>query len=746
MRNLLATTRLVTLAGMGGVGKTRLALRIAENLRKKFADDVWIVELDSVSDPRLLVEVIASTVGLREEDEQPLQEVVIDFLSTRKCLLVLDSCERLVDHVANLVGTWLLVCPDLRVIATSREPLDISGEAVRLVPPLSVPDHEKSVTRNGISQYDAVTLFVDRAAVVVPGFTLSEDENSTVAKICARLDGLPLAIELAAARIRTMSPAQILQRLDDRYALLTRNRRTAPTRQQTLRLCIDWSFDLCSLEEQQVWAHLSVFTGVFGYDAAEAVCGDAYSSSGFLDIVSSLVDKSILIRDSNGSTVRFHMLETIRQYGREVLRRSGGDIEVRRKHAGWYEKISIELEERWISSLQSLCIFELKNDLPDIREAIEFCLSQISREDVDVGLIIASRLLPFWNFQSLHREALHWICCTLSIAHGVSSQSRIQALHAGAFISTLMRDRSSVDSMISQLHAVVDQYPDPENKALVRYCDGFAAFYFGSLPDAVAELDSAAEELKGDASRIWTYLSAVMQLGWSHVLLGDVNRGIELYEQVLAVTETCGESNLHSTALWAKGVALYLQSDVDRAQDYIKESLRVNRGVRSPVVAALCIETLAWSVDDNRSSDRSAVLLGAAEGIWRHVVAGMYPDLSPRHAECESKARSRLGVQGFEVAFQRGKAMTLDSAVTYALGEKPRSGAVSSGETVLTNRERQVANLVAEGLTDKQIAEKLIISPRTVQGHVEHVLTKLGFSTRTQIAAWVVGEARHPPS
>ncbi len=263
----------MTLTGIGGVGKTRLAMRIAAAVQRDYANGVRLVELGELRDQWSLDDAIAGALGLRDHSARPLREVLIEFLTPREVLLVLDNCEHMLDAVAELGEALLRVCPDLQILATSREPLVIGGEAVLRVPPLAVPDPGRRTSLRGLPKYDAVTLFVERAADAVPGFALTEDNAGTVAGICHRLDGLPLPIELAAARLRAMSPEQILGRLTDRYALLTRGSRGAPTRQQTLRLCIGWSFELCTAGEQLVWGRVAVFAGSFELDAAEQVCG-----------------------------------------------------------------------------------------------------------------------------------------------------------------------------------------------------------------------------------------------------------------------------------------------------------------------------------------------------------------------------------------------------------------------------------------------------------------------------------------
>ncbi|OUS83988.1 protein kinase, partial [Rhodococcus sp. NCIMB 12038] len=299
-KNLLGSSRLVTLTGIGGVGKTRLALKVAASAQRGFADGAWLVELDETVDHSLVIEKVAAIFGLRDQTARRTEDVLVEFLSSREVLLLLDNCEQAVGAVAELSATLLRACPRIRILATSREALGVGGEAVLRVPPLTVPAPDPPAIR-GLSRFDAVALFVERAATMVPTFTLNEDNYTAVARICHRLDGLPLPIELAAARLRVLSPEQILQRLSDRFALLTRGSRSAPSRQQTLRLCIDWSYDLCNAAEQLVWSRLSVFVESIDLDAAEQVCGEGLTSEELLDLVTALVDKSILVREEHGT-------------------------------------------------------------------------------------------------------------------------------------------------------------------------------------------------------------------------------------------------------------------------------------------------------------------------------------------------------------------------------------------------------------------------------------------------------------
>ncbi|WP_169338027.1 ATP-binding protein [Nocardia vinacea] len=743
VKNLLSTHRLVTLAGIGGVGKTRLALRAAANARRDFADGVWVVELADVRDPSMLVEIVAATLGLLDQSDQPLLDVLVRFLSSREMLLVLDNCEQVVAASADLVETLLLACPNLRILVTSREPLDIAGEATVRVSPLTVPDPDHEPAFRGLPKYDAVTLFADRAAAVVPGFELSEDNKTTVARICSRLDGLPLAIELAAARMRAMSPEQILQRLTDRYALLTRGSRTAPTRQQTLRWCIDWSYQLCTPVEQRTWARLSVFAGGFELDAVEQVCGADLAPESLLDALSSLVDKSIVIREEPDGVVRFRMFETMRDYGREKLHESGEYRDLRRRHRDWYERLALDSEAGWIGDRQLRWLARLDREQPNFRDMLEFCLAEDSAEAAEAGLRTAAALYLFWSFRGQYGEGRRWLDRLLAHPDAGSIPDRVKALLVSTIMAAVQGNLERAATFVEQARTLAEQDPAPTTEALAAAAEGALALYRGEHDRAVSVLEPALAVFESN-TRGHLYISTLSMLGWAHELLGDAKRSIEYREQILSITEACGESLFRSTTLWGSGIAAWQQSEHSQAEEVLLESLRISRHIPSPLVAALDIEALAWTADNG---ERAAILMGAAEYLLRSAsgVTTFFNELSHYHDECERKVRRTLGDRGFDAAFRRGQAMGMSAAVSYALGEPPTTAPHDSA-TTLTRRELEVAHLVAQGLTNKQIAAKLVLSQRTAQHHVEHILSKLGFTSRTQIAAWIVDEAEHESS
>ncbi|MGW5147254.1 protein kinase domain-containing protein [Rhodococcus koreensis] len=739
-RNLLAGSRLVTLTGIGGVGKTRLAMRVAAAVQRDYGDGARLVELGELRDGSSLVDAVAAAVGVRDHSARPLREVLIEFLASRELLLVLDNCEHLVDAVAGLAETLLRVCPALRILATSREPLGIGGEAVLRVPPLAVPDPDRKPSLRGLPKYDAVSLFADRAAAAVPGFALTEDNAAAVAGICHRLDGLPLPIELAAARLRAMSPEQILGRLTDRYTLLTRGSRGAPTRQQTLRLSIDWSFELCTAREQLVWGRLAVFAGSVELDAAEQVCGAGLGPDELLDTLTSLVEKSILIREGHGSVVRFRMLETLRAYGYEKLEQSGETVTLRRRHRDWYEALALTAEAEWISAHQLDWIARLKREQPNLREALEFCVD----DDPGAGLRTAAALRWFWTSQGLYSEGRRWFSELLARCPREPTVDRIRALYCASVMANVQGDLESGAALVAEARNLTAHTSDPKMRAFVSFADGTSALYSGDLPDACAHLETALAEFSTHGDRTLE-TNVLYLLGLAYGLSGQTERAVVCHERVLAITEKYGEKMYRSHSLWALGIAVWRQGAADRAVRYLEESLELSRQVHSPRFAAAAVEALAWIACERRDPTRAAVLMGAAQWLARSVgsAAVIHSNLIVYQTEFAEKARQDLGDKAFAAAHRKGEQLGFDAAIAYALHEAQRGTSTpdTDAPTRLTKRERQVAALIAEGLTNQAIADRLVISPRTAQGHVEHILAKLGFTSRTQVAAWVVEQA-----
>ncbi|MBF6258371.1 tetratricopeptide repeat protein [Nocardia farcinica] len=613
---------------------------------------------------------------------------------------------------------------------------------MRRLSPLSVPAADREPTLRELPKYDAVTLFSERAEAVVPGFALTEENKAAVVAICSRLDGLPLAIELAAARMRTMSPEQILQRLTDRFELLTRGSRTAPTRQQTLSWCTDWSYELCTPAEQRLWARLSAFAGGFELEAVEPVCGAETASGEMHDALSGLVDKSIVIREEPGGAVRFRMLETVRDYGQAKLRKNGEEEDLRRRHRDWCLRLVLDAEADLISDRQLDWLVRLRYEEPNLRAALEFCGSDHTEESAEAGLRIASGLYVFWSLRGQLGEGRRWLDRALAQARAPSASDRVRALQADISMAAMQRDLQRASALLEQGHALVDQEHSPWNEALIAFAEGNLAIYLDE-PERAASCLRRAVEVFGSHSRSWLYVCALFGLGVAHARQGEFEQATECYRRVLSITEACGETLFRSLAVCTLGLAIWQQGDRCSAQNLLREALRFSRGVRSPIVAALGLEALAWTVADS-DGERAAVLTGAADNVMRSAAGSIvfyYPEVDQFHLDYQRLARKALGDKRFDAAWRRGRSMGFDVAVAYAL-EEAVADTPSTDAATLTKREHEVADLVAEGLTNKQIATRLVISQRTAQGHVEHILAKLGFTSGAQIAAWVAEKSR----
>nr|WP_102145157.1 protein kinase [Mycobacterium sp. QGD 101] len=667
VKNLLTTSRLVTLTGIGGVGKTRLALRAATEVAAEFPDGVRLVELGELRDASSLMDVVAAGLDLRDEPAKPLEEVLIDFLCTRHLLLVLDNCEHVVDAAAKLAETLLRACPDLRILATSREALGIGGETVLRLSPLAFPDVDPEPTLGGLPGFDAVALFAERAAAAVPGFHLTEDNKATVAQICSRLDGLPLAIELAAARLRVMSPAQLLDRLADRYAVLTRGSRGAPARQQTLAWSVGWSYDLCTPAEQQLWVRLSVFAGSFELEAAEDICGGDLAPEDVDDLLTALVDKSILIRTESLDVVRFRLLETLRDYGREKLKTTSEYPELRRRHLDWYQRLTRDAADEWFSARQIEWIERLDQEMPNLREAVEYSLTQ----SPEVAPRVATNLSPFWISHGLVGEGRRWLDQALARTPPEPTYERLEAIYYASVLASLQGDVQEAAARAREAQEVADrmtgQLADPQAHALVAIADGFAAMLGGDADRACRRLGEAVDAC-GDLT---VRASALLLLARAHEMRGDVTEALSWNRRVCELAESHGESVYRTWALVGIGLETWLEGDGEHAANTFNEGLRLAQRLDDRRTAATYLEALAWLAADEGRAERAVVLMGAAQAVGRGVgnYVFLFPNLPAFHEECERRAREALDAQAYEAANEVGRSLGLRDAVAYALEE-----------------------------------------------------------------------------
>ncbi|MEU2007084.1 protein kinase [Rhodococcus sp. NPDC019627] len=740
--SLLSTARMVTLTGMGGVGKTRLALRVADRTQSRFADGVFLIELGELRDDSLLVAMVADALGLRDRAARPLLEVLAEFLAPREVLLVLDNCEQVLDAVAKLSEALLRTSPGLRMLLTSREPIGISGEIALPIAPLAVPDADHLPRR--LPGNDAVALFAERGAAVLPGFEITDDNKVTIARICQRLDGLPLAIELAAARLRAISPEEILQRLTDRYRFLTRGSRDAPSRQQTLRMCIDWSYDLCTPLEQLMWARLSMFAGSFELHAAEQIFGQDPTGDDFLDTVTFLVDKSILIREQSAPVARFRMLETVRDYGREKVRAGADYSELRTRYKNWYLQLASDAEADWVGPRQLEWLTRLVAELPNLRQAHEVCFS----EDPESGLGMAAALFPLWLSRGLLTEGRRWIDRLLALSPRTVGVDRAKAILWASVMAGVQGDLQASITLIQEGRALANRSADPLLQAHIDLAEGHRALYGGDIDYARIHFEAARPTYAAVPSALALRILLLQGLGFAYELLDHTEHAIECYESALAVTEEHGEAVHRSYLLWALAVVVWRHADTERANELLQQALRVARKVNERLAISMCLQALAWIAAEGGAFERAVVLTSAAENISHAMGSSpmFVSGLLQYRERCERDTRRALSEKVFAAAQRKGNKLGVESAVAYALGEQsPASSTPTTGQAEPTKREKEVAELVAEGLTNREIASRLTISVRTAQGHIEHLLAKLSFTSRAQIAAWVVESRRTMP-
>ena len=747
VRRLLAGSRLVTLTGVGGVGKTRLALRAAAELRRAFRGGVWLVRLDQLREEMLVAQAVAGALGLQDRAGYSPEAALADYLADRPLLLVLDNCEHLVDAVAKLADLLLRAAAGLRVLATSREALIIDGEMVLPVPPLPVPEAGQPLTAARLGLFPAVRLFAERAAQAVPGFAVTAANSAAVAGICRRLEGLPLAIELAAAQSRVLSPEQIDARLGDRLGLLTQGGRARPARQQTLRASIEWSHELCSPAERLLWARLSVFAGGFELDAAEGICADARLAAGrVLDLLAALADKSILTAEHREGVARYRLPEPLREFGHERLHASGEDAVLRRRHRDWHEQLARRADTGWLSPQMTEWTARLFREHANVNAAQDFC--QAEPGEAEAGLRIALHVWLFYYWSAGHVSEGRYRLGQVLARVGEPTVWRARGLLLAGFLAAVSGDRGAALALLKQGTGLAGQLNDPATRSFAAYCTGVTCLFAGDLPQAIAQFEDGLAVLPAAAVHARQRAVLLICLAVAAGLAGDEERVVACRQQLAALTEAGGEfSRRWSSAwsLWALGVAAWRRGDLDRATGLQQQSLRLWEGLNEQMGDAYCLEALAWIATSQRQHERAAVLLGTASSLLQSMGTTLdgYHHLACYQRDCERQARQALGETAFQAACHRGLDLPAEDAVAYALQQppdkppdKPPAPAVSDGAP-LTPRELQVARLVAGGRSNKQIAAELVIAQRTAEGHVERILAKLGFTSRAQAAAWV---------
>lgn len=662
LRTLLSTSRLVTLSGFGGVGKSALAMHAAGELLRYFADGVWHIELGDLHDDSLLADIVAAALDVHDDIGRPQMGSLVDFLREREALVVLDNCEHIIDAVARLVLTLLRSCPRLRILTASREILRVPGETPLLLPPLTYPDQTQTRDLRSLTGYDAVALFVERARSAVPGFVLTEHNAADVVRICASLEGLPLALEVAAARLRVMSAEQIVAGMSDRYGWLTHSRRGAAPRQQTLASCVQWSYELCTDIERQLWGQLSIFTGSFELVAAQYVCDAGIGPEEFLDVISSLVAKSVLLRTEDAGAVRFRLPQTFRDYARTRISGSSESHLQRRRHTQWYHKLVVAASTRWFGSDQLRWIRRITGELPDIRDALQASLS----DSPATALELAVAMCGIWFNCSMLDEGRRWLEMALAAAPE-PTEPRLRALCAVALLANLKVDVTAAQARTEEARRLLTALGDPSAAALIEGLDGYAGWLVGDLSNARDCFRRALNTADNPELRT----ACMVMMGGLAELSGNLHRAMCWYEKALRLAESRGETIWRSKILLSLGRSHFRQGHQREARQLLVESLQLCHTFMDSVIGGQCLEMLGWCAVSDKKPRRATVLMAAATALTRNTSVAMRPftQFGGSHPECKHRARKELGAIEFDAAWSEGAALTFDEAVGIALTE-----------------------------------------------------------------------------
>jgi predicted ATPase/DNA-binding CsgD family transcriptional regulator len=730
----LLDTRALTLVGAGGVGKTRLAVQVAAEAVERFEDGVWLAELSSVADPALVPHVVASALNRPPRTRANVEDELLDYLGDRQILLILDNCEHLLDACAAVVERVVQSCPRVCVLSTSRARLRCVGEIAWSIDPLSLPPPGERVTLDQIASSAAVRLFVERARAAHPTFSMTDQNASAIAQVCRRLDGMPLAIELAAARLSLLSPREIAGRLDDAFSLLVRGPPTAVPRQQTLRGTVDWSHALLSDSEQILFRRLAVFAGGWTVETAESVCSDESIPHGkVLDLLERLVETALVTVDrTNAGDVRQRLLETLRQYATERLVAASEQHALRDRHLDWCLVLAEAAEPELRGARQGDWLQRLEIEHDNLRFALQWSLSD---GDALAGLRLGSALWEFWELRGHAREGWQQMQRLLErTVDLVDGAVRAKALWAAGSLALALGLDEPAEAVLEESlglsRAIGDKWHT--GRALVRL--GNLAFGRGEL-ELSERLQRENLVIRQELQHRRGIAVALSNLGELALHLGDLEKAWTLLGQGLGLFEA--EGDVQGMAPTKVGLAEVARrrGDLPRAHVLIHEALALSRSIMATVQVPTCLEALALVALDERRPEIATRLLGASAAMRMQFGEPLLAYLRSIVDSGLAAARAALGDAAFATAWSAGQAASFDEIVAYALSE-PSPPVSTERLDPLSGREREVAGLIATGLTNRQIAEHLVLSERTVDAHCRHIFDKLGVASRAQVAVW----------
>jgi len=726
----LSKARLLTLVGPGGIGKTRLALRVAADVLANYPHGVWLVELASVTEPASVARAVASVVGVREASGRLLMPQVVEALYARQLLLILDNCEHLIDACAELIHELLRGCAHVQVLATSREALGLPGEVRIRVPPLAVPG--PTTDPSELQAAESIQLFAQRAEAVSTTFVVDAETAPMISEICRRLDGIPLAIELAAARVRLLSPSQMVPRLADRFSLLSSPRRDRPLRQQTLRSTIAWSYDLLGHSDQALFRCLAVFVGGCSLDAIAAL-RERPSGVEVVRGIASLADRSLLEVIDVAGERRVTMLETIREYALECLHAASEEVVARDRHLAFFLALAETIDPQLHGSAQAELAERLEREHDNLRAAMSWSLRS---DQPQLGLRLAIALRYFWKMHGHHREGRDWLQALLDRSAAVDpADVKGRALNALGYLEAMQAEYEPAKAHLEQGLHLGRQVADV---AVVA----FSRRYLGFIANARGDFVAAREHLENSFA-LYQEMGHEREAGAFSLYLGDsalgerdYSRAERLFADSSVRLRQLGDTTLLPYPLRRLAQLALMRRDTERATRLCLESLALNRAVGDPQGVAACLVGLGAIAVTTLNPKRAARLLGAANGLLASVETELLPHDRRQYEDALATARAQLGAVAFERAWASGRRLDADAAIADAPTEpRPRT---EPGLGKLTPREREVLRLVATGQTNSEIGAALVLSEQTVARHLANIYPKIGARRRADAVAFAL--------
>jgi len=784
LEGFLSTSRLVTLIGPGGCGKTRLAMQFANTLSGSFIDGIWVAELAPLRDPSLVAQILIKILDIHHRPEQSVLESLLDHLQSKEILLILDNCEHMISACAQLVET-LMTLPGISILTTSREALNVTSEVLYPLSPMTLPPI--SLRLDDVSQYDVIRLFAERARTIVPRFTLNPENIGPIASICRHLDGIPLAIELASARINVLTVEQIDVRLKDRFRLLGEAIHLTSSHHRTLRLALDWSYDLLTSPEQGMLRRLSVFTGGCSLATTESVCtGDKVEREQVLELLASLISKSLLVAQTlQRGEARYSFLETIRQYAQEKLIDSGEWSVIRDRHLQCFLKLAEETDIKLRGEYQRLWLNWFDTEYDNFRTALAWAVEggRLDSSRVEAGLRITTSLYQFWRIRDYVEEGLNWCKMLFAVAKDeISPAVRANALTYASLLAGLrgqLKDqmefaeeavlsgeaageagkqaltfalgaqgyaaRKAGDYLTSLTLGMREiqllrELGDVYMLGVCLSLNSFAAMSIGEYEQASAMLEEALPLLResGDAYRIAMALNYVGDLARCE---RNYQQAQTAYEECISILRKIDAMGDLASALQNLGHTCLHLNDVERAKALFSESMTMHQEQGNRTGVTECLLGFAALAIASGLYAAGARLLASAAALGGQHITSEWAATRMEYEHYLEQAHVALVEKTFQAEQAAGQQLSLEQAVAYAQYVARKAAAVQQTRQQfdqLTPREREVAMLIAQAKSNAEIAEELVVSKRTVESHIANIRSKLGFTERAQIVRWAI--------